>query len=554
VALLNRRRFLQLLAAGGAGITLPSCAFNETPRHFTIPGRFAEHSASIGHQIWKTYDPAAFPTPDTLYDAVVIGGGIAGLSAAWKLKKAGIQRLLVLEMADNLGGTSQIGKGPNGVFPWGAHYINIPPAEADCIHEVLGDLGIIQGYDAANRPFVAPEHLLKWPHERLYMDGRWIEGLDPWAVGGIDNEPWKAFADDMVRWAQYRGQDGRRAFAIPLRYSTSDTQVRELDRISFKDYIRTKNWNTPQLDWLLNYACRDDYGSHMGQVSAWAGIHYFSCRFYDYRLNQTYPTDTLTWPQGNGFIVEGLSKGLAPEERKPRCLVLKIDQAKNHYSIGYADTRSGELAQIKARTVVYAAKLHTAPYLIAGLSDHQRQAFQALSYSPWLVAAIHLNKAVSAEFAHWDNVFYDSPSLGYIVADHQLSTKGQAGRTFIYYLPFVEYIDQARKKLYQKDAAYWVDQIAADILRVHPELEEMIDAIELYRWGHAMVRPAPGVIWGDAAQQRQQPCGTIHFATCDTTGLPLFEEACYSGIRAAEGCLADLGVSFDSSIGTLQDV
>ncbi len=547
MGLLNRRRFLQILASGGAASLLASCNTNKTPRHFTIPGRFVEQSGMVGHRLRETFDPEILPTADGLYDVVIIGGGIAGLSAAWKLKKAGVQRVLLVEMAESLGGTSSIGNGPNGVFSWGAHYINIPPEEADCIHEVLADLSVIQGYDAAGRPQIDPEYLLKVPHERLYLNGHWVEEINPWA-NRLDDGAWQAFADKMMDWAQYRGEDNRRAFAMPLGYSTNDAHVRELDTISFKTYIRSQNWHNPQLDWLLNYACRDDYGSLMGQVSAWAGIHYFACRLYDYRFNESYPTNTLTWPQGNGFLVQELARTLKPEEQKLGCLTLRVEQTQKHNLIAYVDTRNGELVQVKARTVVYAAKLHTAPYVVQGLDKPQIQAFQALQYSPWLVAAIHLNEKAAAGYVHWDNVFYDSPSLGYITADHQLNYKNKIGRTFIYYLPFPKQINHARKLLLEKKPSYWVDFIASDLLRVHPDLEDKLDAIDLYRWGHAMVRPTPGLIWGKDAAVRQQPSGTIHFSTCDTTGLPLFEEACYSGIRAAEGCLRDLSVAFDSSI------
>ena len=34
-----------------------------------------------------------------------------------------------------------------------------------------------------------------------------------------------------------------------------------------------------------------------------------------------------------------------------------------------------------------------------------------------------------------------------------------------------------------------------------------------------------------------RPFGRIFFANADVTGLPLFEEACYSGIRAAQGAM-----------------
>jgi hypothetical protein len=63
-----------------------------------------------------------------------------------------------------------------------------------------------------------------------------------------------------------------------------------------------------------------------------------------------------------------------------------------------------------------------------------------------------------------------------------------------------------------------------------------------------MIRPRPGVIWGPESSIRREPFGNVYFASCDTTGLPLFEEACFSGIRAAEQVLEQLGKTFETSI------
>jgi hypothetical protein len=139
-------------------------------------------------------------------------------------------------------------------------------------------------------------------------------------------------------------------------------------------------------------------------------------------------------------------------------------------------------------------------------------------------------------------VLYNSPSLGYVVADHQgQGAEGQGPRVLLYHLPLVRQVTQARQQLLERDHAFWAGQIIADLRQAHPDIEEVVERIDLYRWGHAMVQPLPGVIWGEESQLREQACGALSFAGCDTTGLPLFEEACFAGIRAAEECLTRLG-------------
>ena len=544
---LSRRQFFGALAAAGGWAAWGGCAQPRPP----IPGRIVNAGPPRGHLLRDARSWADFAPADHACDIAIVGGGISGLAAAWKLRQAGVERILLFDLEDQLGGTSRSGQWGDQAFPWGAHYINIPPAEADCIHEILQDIGVIDGYDAANKPLVAAGSLLRWPHERLFYRGRWIDGLDPFIdASSREREALLRFEDEMLGWALHRGRDGRRAFAMPSRYSTADTKVRRLDQISMAQYLREGGWDDARLRWLVDHACRDDYGSTAAQVSAWAGMHYYACRFYDYRVEETYPAHTLTWPEGNGHLVAQLANRLGNNEIKRQALVARLAQERSQVRLGYIDLASGQKRQLTARAVVYAGKLHTAPYAIADLPDEQAQAMAAIEYSPWLVAAIFLNEPLAPQQTTWDNVLYDSPSLGYVVADHQ---QAGGGRVLLYYWPFVHQLEEARRALLVQDHSFWTAQIMADLSRVHPQLDELVERVDLYRWGHGMIRPSPGVLWGPAARWRQQPMERIFFASCDTTGLPLCEEAIFSGMLAAERAMDCLGAPYTSSLGGLAD-
>jgi hypothetical protein len=57
------------------------------------------------------------------------------------------------------------------------------------------------------------------------------------------------------------------------------------------------------------------------------------------------------------------------------------------------------------------------------------------------------------------------------------------------------------------------------------------------RWGHAMISPRPNFLWNGARDEAQKPFRNIHFAHSDLSGIALFEEAFYHGIRAAREIL-----------------
>ncbi len=554
----TRRQFLHLASTSSLLVVVPSCwnAGTVTAKTFDIPGRIVGGNQRAGHLLRESRPRDRFPEPEAhTFDVAIVGGGVSGLCAAWKLKKAGLDDFILLEMEPWLGGTAASGRTEGTEFAWAAHYINVPPAEADCVKEVLSDLGVIEGYDEAGRPRIPEEHILRWPTERLFMDGRWIEWNLLGGASAEEQETILAFEDDMLSWTLYRGFDGRRAFALPLSYSTTDSCVRQLDDISMETYVRAKGWNSPRLDWMINYACRDDYGGTMATVSAWAGIHYFACRYYDQRLRNEYPSDTLTWPAGNGFLVQRLAQDLADSQYRLQCAALRIDNDDGGVRVGYFDTLSETYRSILAKTVIHASKLHTAPFLVDGLPSPQVAAIESCDYSPWLTASIHVSELpTNSEVSiAWDNVLYNSQSLGYVVAGHQTRSdyRDNHPSVLVYYLPFVEDIDLARQKLLEEEHPYWVNVIMQDLLVAHPDLERVVSHIDIYRWGHAMIRPGPGVIWGRESFIRREPFGNVYFASCDTTGLPLFEEACFSGIRAAEQVLERLGRTFESSIKNL---
>lgn len=71
-----------------------------------------------------------------------------------------------------------------------------------------------------------------------------------------------------------------------------------------------------------------------------------------------------------------------------------------------------------------------------------------------------------------------------------------------------------------------------DLLRVHPELLGHVENIDVHVWGHAMIRPVPGLIWG---KERQSACvhePPIFFAHSDLSGISIFEEAYCRGHEA----------------------
>ena len=67
-----------------------------------------------------------------------------------------------------------------------------------------------------------------------------------------------------------------------------------------------------------------------------------------------------------------------------------------------------------------------------------------------------------------------------------------------------------------------------------------VRAVHVHRWGHGMVRPEPGLLFGDALALAARPLERVIPCATDTRGLALFEEAFYAGRDAAVTAMARL--------------
>jgi hypothetical protein len=104
-----------------------------------------------------------------------------------------------------------------------------------------------------------------------------------------------------------------------------------------------------------------------------------------------------------------------------------------------------------------------------------------------------------------------------------------------YYLPMTDGdAANGRRKLLQPSWGEWKELVLADIGQAHPDIAAHVERVDIWRWGHGMAQPRPGVIASAPRRRAAEPIDRIHFAHSDLSGLALFEEAFHHGVRAAE--------------------
>lgn len=526
---ISRREMLRLLL--GSTLGAAACA-SQPPR--PIAGRVQGGRLDRGHRVGKIHDlPES--TPVKSVPILIVGAGMAGLSAAWRLERRGESRFLVLELESKPGGTSSYGEDGIVAHPWGAHYLPLPAEHHRSLCELLREMGVVEA--GPDGELLGREScIVREPEERLFVGNEWLEGLEPSTrLTAADHREIVEFRQTVQRWVAWRDGAGRRAFDLPVVRCSDDAEVMELDKVSAAAWLDQQGYHSRPLRWMLEYACRDDYGCSLQTASAWALLFYHAAR-----VKQPFGPSApfLTWPEGNGRIVRHLERVVGDRLLCDRT-VIDLHPQEERVRVTVFDASTNRFELIDAGRVIFAAPSFVARHVVRPFRERPPTHYDAFSYSPWWVANLHLKTRPRSKGVPlaWDNVVYGGASLGYVVATHQ-TLEDDGPTVWTYYQPMIDPdVSLARSKLALADQSSAWDVMVAELKRPHPNLVECATRLDVWHFGHAMIRPVPGFVSGEARRRAAQPFGRIHFAHTDLSGVALLDEAHFHGVRAAEEVL-----------------
>lgn len=475
-------------------------------------------------------------SPVGRYHCVVIGAGVAGLSAAWHLQESGIDDFRVLELEPVPGGTSRSGTEGKCNFPWGAHYLPVPQASNPALLAFLTTCGVVESV-AGERVVVRENYLCRDPEERVFVDGTWRAGLIPGDIlSDRDNEELKRFQGEMQRWSARVGEDSKPFFTLPTSACSEDPEAVALDQISFAQWMKQQGFESSVLRWLVEYSCMDDYGIKPDQTSAWAGIFYFAARI---ESESGQSREVMTWPDGNGFLVDQLAE---PLRDRIECnqAVMQIGVTKDgRFRIECMNALTEDSSALEADHVILAVPQFVAKRLVpetkVASQNVNLRSSTAFKYGSWLVANVHLDeRPVETGFPMaWDNVSMSSSSLGYVNSLHQTGRDhGPTILTWYTALPS-DAPEGVREKLMTLSWPEAAETVLSDLENVHPDIRSLVKRLDVMVWGHAMIQPRVGTIFHPDRKSAAQRIGNLHFACTDLSGMALFEEAFDHGRRAA---------------------
>lgn len=514
------------------------------------PGKELGHLFRDTRQ-WSAADIAKLPIVGE-HDTAIVGSGVAALSCAWKLNQAGMTDFVMLEGPAPLGNASS-GTHAFSAYPQGAHYLPVPSRSCMHVRDILQDLGVLVEGINDEAPVYDERYLVHASAERVLHGDKWHSGLVPdLGANSPAAKQWAHVTAELQKLSSLTDSRGTRMFQVPIaqgmrmldaRDNASLAQAWALDSMSFSQWLESQGVTDPTLRWYFDYCCRDEYGADASLTSAWAGVHYFGARHG--KAANAQEGAVLTWPNGLGFLAQGLSAKIAPSQRRALTALRIASSAARATASKRAivvQAASGKVGVIYAQHVVVATPLFVArrlsPESFEGLQDER-----GLPSSPWLVANFALSRfpaEKSGEALSWDNVVAGSKSLGYIVATHQAIRAAKPdGTVFTAYHALGEKDNRAaRKHLVQASPAELVELATVDLDAAYgKDWRKWCKGAELTVHGHAMATPCPGFLSDKViarARAHNNDKRGLSFAHSDLSGYSVFEEASYWGVQAAQ--------------------
>ena len=496
---MNRRGFIQISSVAILPILLGVFPKSTERKKYTIK---VQSNRAFGHLLRTT--SAVLPTSETITDYIIVGGGVAGISAAHALKN---EKFILFEGSQRLGGSSASESWKDTRFSMGAHYeLAYPNYFGTEVIDLLQQLNVIK-YNSSSElfEFVDKEYVIE-PNEleQCFHQNEVFKDVLSDAKG----------ADDFYKCLEpFEG-----TMTLPTRLINEDYHY--LNDITFKDYLESKMELSEDLELRISYQMIDDWGGKCDEISALAGIHYYTCRPYN-----TKEIELFSAPFGNSYFIEKMLGDIPNlDSLKTDSMVRKINVF-DHGVEAEILNKNGDVELVKAKGLIYAGQKHALKYIL----ESEVNLFDT-NYAPWVVLNIVCRKGV--KFEKWQNdvLTNELNFLGFVNSSKQ-TTRSKDYDTFTAYYCF-----SSEEKELLVDIEKNPDNFVESTLSLIEEktgtfVTEFVDHVNVNLMAHAMPISKPDYLtFSDVPQYKER----VVFAGVDTGRLPLFFEACDSGLQAGQ--------------------
>jgi oxygen-dependent protoporphyrinogen oxidase len=431
-------------------------------------------------------------------DAVVVGGGIAGLTAAWELRDRDV---LLLEASDRVGGRIRSERRGDVWLNFGAHVFGGPGSISDRLLTEAGVTAVsVPGRLAA-----------------VSLNGKTV------ASGGIETFPFRLPMSMGARLALVR--TGIRLRLAVRRYAAiaepvpgEDPAERQLRMLRFMD-DRSFTDFAGALPEDVDLLFRSTLTRSSGEAAGY-GIGYFH----------------LVWNRsaglsrnilgGSGGFTDALGAGLGDRIRlSARVTDVRPDAG----GVRVTWTEDGVEHEARAGAAIVATPAFVTREIVAGLPADTAAALGAIPYGPYVVGAFLTGERTAMP---WDDLYaLATPKRSFSMLFNTANvlrtpgTRRQPGGSLMVYAA----AGFARRLAGLDDAAI-ADRFREDLADLYPESRTIVSDLVIQRWERGLPYPRVGRSGLQAALTR--PLGPIHLAG-DYLGTWYTETAIQTAVEAA---------------------
>lgn len=451
----------------------------------------------LGHRLRDRELPALPEKAEKKVDFVIVGGGVAGLTAAYGLKD---EDFLLLEQYTDFGGHSR-GSSYQGIdYSYGAA----------CVGAVDGIYGETYAALALDPILLPPERY------EFYFNGTWFVG----AEGDPTKPVYKEFAQLL--------QDSRPVWkALPHNPDPREMSSADLQKLDAQPFFSCLTGYSSEFIALIESYCCSSFGGKLSQLSALAG----------YLLLQNLVTPTHAFKGGNPAIARALFSKVSGAG-SGRCLanafVWKIEIKEGGASVVYS-LADGSSHRVDCKHVIIATPPLVASRQLVHVPDLVRAQLFGFKYCSYLVANMLMKEKlfkgkydsfVSPPFSFADLIVAETP---YLMTN---SYEPEMGSVLTIYQPYPGG-SEGRTLLLEGNREKFASSLSNQLDTLVPGFGKSVDEIVLTRWGHAMAVVGPKYFDRLAKLQSMQTDAAYTLAHSSIYGCPNAESAIRAGKTAA---------------------
>ncbi len=474
----NRRDFIKFVVAGAvtAGCPIDLSLIVKADASQKNPAAEVDgENNQICHKVRdKGSNFFARPPASARHDVVIVGGGVSGLAAAYRLRH---RDFLLLEKEPHWGGNAYAMEYDGSTYATGSAFltkdehafpfakeIGLEPLPVNC-----SDPSIIKG--------------------ELILD-TWGTGLDKLPYPASVRESFKKFKKEML--------------AVNVEKRTT-----ELYNQPFSDFL--KGYPIELKQWWDNFG-PSNWGATSEETAAALAILNLQEMAEEVRADDRY-----TWPGGLGAITKKLAD-ILQASHKDRMITsattVAVVPEKEAVQVTYM--LDGKPKTVAAKAVIMATPKFITRHIVEGLPDAQDQAMGKIHYIPYPVVNLIFDKPV---FNHgYDTWCPGNTFTDFIVADWVIQKQPgykQKVNILTCYTPMEE--DERGDLLTESGARTIAANVMTDFQKLMPGMD--VDPIEvhIYRRGHPLYKTMPG-LYTRVQPLVRQPMDRVFFANTDSEG------------------------------------